>query len=134
MSKTITGERRRAIVEALKARDGGECWLCCRVMRKGKATIEHLLARSLGGTYDLENLVLCCGGCNRQLSNRPVADKWKMRRKIHHKAQEERLAQAARDRRKSLGIRPKAIRLKAADDSLASSKTRSCGALPAEAK
>jgi 5-methylcytosine-specific restriction endonuclease McrA len=102
MSRPITGERRRAIVDALKARDGGECWLCFRVIRKGKETLEHLLAQSLGGTYALENLVLCCGGCNRQLSNRPVADKWKMRRKREQKVLEARKAQAARDRRKSL--------------------------------
>jgi 5-methylcytosine-specific restriction endonuclease McrA len=104
MPRPITGERRRAIVGAIKARDGGECWLCFRVMRKGRETLEHLLAQSLGGTYALENLVLCCGGCNRQLSNRPVADKWKMRRKMERKVREARLAQAARDRRKARAV------------------------------
>lgn len=104
MSKMMTGERRRVLVEALKARDGGECRLCFRVMRKGKATIEHLLARSLGGTYDLDNLVLCCGGCNRQPATRPVADKWKMRDKRQRKVQAERLAQRERDRRRSLAL------------------------------
>lgn len=84
-SKAITGERRRQMVAVLKARDGNLCWLCFRAIRKGQETIEHLLARSLGGTYALDNLALCHPGCNRHLANRAVDDKWKMRRRRRKK-------------------------------------------------
>jgi hypothetical protein len=76
-------KRRRA---AIRARDGDNCWRCNRPMRFdgppncGKAaTIEHLLPLALGGTDDLDNLVLCHPGCNRHLGVHPPAHKERMR-------------------------------------------------------
>ena len=72
--------------EQVRARDGDDCWWCFRPMdfaataRKTQApTIEHLLPLSLGGTGRLDNLVLCHPGCNRQLGNRPRAEKERLR-------------------------------------------------------
>jgi hypothetical protein len=72
--------------DQIRARDGDKCWLCGGKLdfkaepNSSKApTREHLLAQSLGGTSDLANLVLCHPGCNKQLGNRRVAEKEKMR-------------------------------------------------------
>lgn len=75
-------------LDELRARDGDVCWLCAgrldfsAVPNSGKApTREHLVAVSRGGPDTLDNLVLCHPGCNKQLGNRPLADKLKMREK-----------------------------------------------------
>lgn len=85
-----TAKWKRARIELLKARDGLLCWLCNRHLLKGgkrknrQITIEHLVARSLGGGDDLANLALCHPGCNRHLADRPIEKKQKIREKIRH--------------------------------------------------
>jgi 5-methylcytosine-specific restriction endonuclease McrA len=78
--------RKRQRLAHLGARDGDDCWRCNRPMRFGgtpncgkAATIEHLTPLSLGGTWALDNLVLCHVGCNRDLGDRPRAQKERMR-------------------------------------------------------
>jgi hypothetical protein len=78
-----------SVVEQIRARDGDECWLCgfaldftAKGNNRKAPTKEHLLAQSLGGGDELSNLVLCHPGCNKQLGNRPVADKHKIRAKM----------------------------------------------------
>ena len=78
--------RKRARLQALRARDGDLCWRCNKPMRFeglpncGKAaTIEHRTARSQGGTWAMDNLVLCHVGCNRHLGDKPRAQKERMR-------------------------------------------------------
>lgn len=77
-------------VEQVRARDGDGCWLCTRPLdftavpnSKNAPTIEHLLAKSLGGGDQLANLVLCHKACNLHLADRPVAKKEEMRVKFH---------------------------------------------------
>lgn len=72
--------------DRLRIRDGDACWLCGETMdfeakpnTKKAPTKEHLQSISAGGTDALDNLVLCHPGCNRQLGDRPCADKEKMR-------------------------------------------------------
>ena len=79
-------EAKRARVQALRDRDGDTCWRCHRPMRFGSpfncgksATIEHKLPKSLGGTGQLDNLVLCHVGCNRHLGANPAEQKERMR-------------------------------------------------------
>ena len=84
-----TAKWKRARIELLKARDGLLCWLCNRHLLKGgkrknqQITIEHLVARSLGGGDNLENLALCHPGCNRQLADRSIEKKRQIRKKVH---------------------------------------------------
>lgn len=86
---TKTSKWKRARIELLKARDGLLCWMCNRHLLKGgkrknrQITIEHLVARSLGGGDDLENLALCHPGCNRQLADRSIEKKRQIREKVH---------------------------------------------------
>ncbi len=83
-----TAKWKRARIELLQARHGLLCWLCNRHLLKGgksknrQITIEHLVARSLGGGDNLENLALCHPGCNRHLADRPLEKKLKIREKI----------------------------------------------------
>ena len=75
-------------IDQLRARDGDLCWLCSGKLdfnaptnSKKAPTKEHLQAKSEGGSDKLDNLVLCHPGCNKQLGNRPKADKLKVRAK-----------------------------------------------------
>jgi 5-methylcytosine-specific restriction endonuclease McrA len=77
---------RRAKFAKLKEIHGDRCWRCNHPMRFeglpncGKAaTIEHLVPRSKGGTWALDNLRLCHVGCNRYLADRPPEQKERMR-------------------------------------------------------
>ena len=94
-------------LDRLRERDGDSCWLClgkldfAAVPNSKKApTKEHLIPRSDGGTDTLDNLVLCHPGCNKQLGNRPKADKLKMR----EKRQAARAAQLAKGSSKASAV------------------------------
>ena len=81
-------EKERRKFARVRERDGDNCWRCGHPMdftepRNGKrsATIEHKLAKALGGTSHLDNLVLCHVGCNRHLGANPPEQKERMRLK-----------------------------------------------------
>ena len=60
----LSVELRAKLRAALKERDGDGCSKCGR---KFVLTIHHVRPRSEGGTHDLENLVLLCNRCHRQV-------------------------------------------------------------------
>ena len=75
-------KRRRQV----RARDGDIWWRCGHPMRFGfphntrrSATIEHREAQANGGTWELENLVLCHKGCNKHLGTNTPEQKERMR-------------------------------------------------------
>jgi 5-methylcytosine-specific restriction endonuclease McrA len=74
--------------DLLRERDGDECWYCGQPCLEDetnpdmKPTVEHLLARHLGGTDNLDNLVLAHALCNRQVGHRTVEEKKAVRRYI----------------------------------------------------
>lgn len=79
--------------EQVRARDGESCWLCTRPFdfsatpnSKKAPTIEHLVAKSLGGGSELSNLVLTHPHCNRQLADKPLTKKLEIRAKVHANA------------------------------------------------
>lgn len=80
-------ERKRRLAVALRERDGDDCWRCHHPMvfagrhpnRGRAATIEHVMPLSKGGTWALDNLVLCHVGCNRHLGANDPAQKERMR-------------------------------------------------------
>ena len=92
MAQWKTAKWKRATVTKLIERDGPNCWLCTLPIlstpkKQGRrASIEHLIARSLNGSNSLDNLRLCHDSCNRHLGDRPVAKKWQMRAKWHKAA------------------------------------------------
>ena len=87
-----TAKWKRARMTEIVRRDGPNCWLCTLPIpklpkRPGKrASIEHLVARTLGGGNALANLVLCHDACNRHLGDRPIEQKLKIREKWHSTA------------------------------------------------
>lgn len=76
MSRRET-QRKKATVRFWKHHTGPmECFHCkCLVSREvsetspNKATVDHLVAISLGGTHDLSNMVLACFPCNNKRSD-----------------------------------------------------------------
>ncbi len=96
--------------DQIRARDGDACWLCngklsfaANAGEKRKATIEHLQPVSLGGGNDFDNLRLCHRGCNKQLGNRPRAEKEGLREKFQLAVvkNKEKIAKAAQASAKS---------------------------------
>ena|SRR5436190_11374430 len=88
----MSGPENISKVDRLRARDGVKCWLCDEPIdfdavpnSKKAPTFEHLIAQSRGGPTTVENLVLCHPGCNRQLGDRPLVDKIKMRERRRRK-------------------------------------------------
>jgi 5-methylcytosine-specific restriction endonuclease McrA len=79
---------KQQMVIRLKARDGENCWLCALRLKEGDITIEHLIPRSLGGTDEESNLVLCHRPCNRHLADRPLERKLQMRDRWHLQARQ----------------------------------------------
>lgn len=60
----------RRVVAAVIERDGGICQLCGQ---PGADTADHVLARALGGTDDLDNLQAAHGRCNRAKAGREAS-------------------------------------------------------------
>jgi 5-methylcytosine-specific restriction endonuclease McrA len=67
MGRTTAEQRKR-----VAARDGWRCRWCLRIIREApcpeeeRATLEHLLPKSQGGTWALSNLALACAPCNER--------------------------------------------------------------------
>ena len=85
--------KKRLRFDAVRARDGDDCWRCgYSMVFDGKpncgraATVEHVLPLSKGGSWGLDNLKLCHVGCNRHLANHDPAQKERMRNKRAHQA------------------------------------------------
>ncbi|HEX9830943.1 MAG TPA: HNH endonuclease [Thermodesulfobacteriota bacterium] len=51
-------------------RDGGICQYCGEKFPRPDLTIDHLVPRSLGGKSAWDNVVCCCGDCNRRKGGR----------------------------------------------------------------
>jgi len=51
-------------------RDDGRCCYCEKELTFQEATLDHVLAKSLGGKSTEENLVLSCAPCNLKKSNK----------------------------------------------------------------
>lgn len=61
--EAVTAEMKRAVFHL----DGGECVYCSAT---ALLEVDHVQAVSLGGTNELDNLVTCCGKCNKKKGNR----------------------------------------------------------------
>lgn len=53
----------------LLARDNHECQYCGEAFSAWDLTLDHVVPRSKGGPATWENLVACCGPCNRRKGN-----------------------------------------------------------------
>lgn len=72
-------ERKKKIYKSLVSRDGAFCFWCGDCFESiFDYTLDHLIPRSHGGTYELVNLVLACDRCNNQRANLPAGKFAKM--------------------------------------------------------
>ena len=77
-------KNRDAAKRALVRRDGPACFYCGRSRKNPLAmTIEHLHARSRGGSNGIENLRLADVLCNKLAGRLSVAAKLELRAKWH---------------------------------------------------
>jgi 5-methylcytosine-specific restriction endonuclease McrA len=69
---------RRLLLVAVSRRDGTLCHYCqvpTILTRDGhprRRTLDHVIPQALGGTDEMENLVLCCSSCNSRKGVRRV--------------------------------------------------------------
>lgn len=68
------------IMERLALRDGNQCFFCEKDPEEcGPLTKEHFLARTHGGTDNINNLILACRDCNTEAAALPVTEKMRLR-------------------------------------------------------
>lgn len=73
MRRKLSAAKRKAVI----LRDGFQCYLCDRQVvdiagpggRANRLTIDHVIPVSAGGSNDLDNLRVCCKGCNTDKGN-----------------------------------------------------------------
>jgi 5-methylcytosine-specific restriction endonuclease McrA len=62
--------RSNSNIKTLLERDGNICFICKKEFaRRGDITVDHIIARSNGGTHDIWNLQLAHQKCNIEKSN-----------------------------------------------------------------
>lgn len=54
----------------LYVRDGYQCGYCGHKFHGDELTLDHIIPRSKGGGNSWENLISCCGPCNRKKADR----------------------------------------------------------------
>lgn len=65
-SSTLFRIQRRARIRLLWEEQHGFCWYCARYVRSRDATLDHVIPQSIGGTDDMQNLVMACAPCNNK--------------------------------------------------------------------
>ena len=61
---------KRWILNTLINRDGNDCYLCLeKIINKKDMTIDHLVAKSKGGSDDITNLRIAHEKCNQDKKN-----------------------------------------------------------------
>jgi len=68
-STPILARRQQETIARLIARDGPSCYLCRRTLDRSQYHIEHIIARSQGGTNEDANLAVSCVPCNIRKSD-----------------------------------------------------------------
>jgi hypothetical protein len=71
--QTIGGVKRAKLVALLVERDGPNCKYCSVQLTQPTTTIDHVHPASLGGSDDIDNLVLACRPCNSRKGDRLLA-------------------------------------------------------------
>ena len=62
-------------IDRLLFAQGGQCFFCKKVLPKGEASVEHLLASSLAGANSDDNCVVCCKSLNSLLGSMTLKEK-----------------------------------------------------------
>lgn len=51
---------------------GGKCFYCSQGIAEGQMTIDHAEPQAIGGTDNIQNLIVSCQPCNRSKNNRAI--------------------------------------------------------------
>ena len=62
-------------IDRLIFAQGGLCFFCKQPLKKGEASVEHLLASANGGSNNDENCVVCCKAVNALLGSMSLKEK-----------------------------------------------------------
>ena len=62
-------------IDRLIFAQGGLCFFCKQPLKKGEASVEHLLASANGGSNNDENCVVCCKAVNTLLGSMSLKEK-----------------------------------------------------------
>jgi 5-methylcytosine-specific restriction endonuclease McrA len=65
MGKCLTGLRNLVWFKKYGTVKKVACYICGKLLTFKESTLEHILARGLGGKNNLENLDIACENCNR---------------------------------------------------------------------
>lgn len=66
-------------------RDDWKCGYCLEPVSGKTATVDHVIPVSKGGKSTYDNLVTCCGSCNRKKGDTPLVQLEQQGWKLHHK-------------------------------------------------
>lgn len=80
MSRAVAKNYHKAKIRLI-FRDGYECCYCGKRFGGVDLTVEHFLSKASGGNDSMDNLVLACEPCNKEVDCLPIANKLKIRDK-----------------------------------------------------
>jgi 5-methylcytosine-specific restriction endonuclease McrA len=72
--RRIPMKRQEVTRRGILARDQHTCQYCQAEMAAAKLTLDHVIPKSRGGGNTWENLVACCGPCNRKKGSRTPSE------------------------------------------------------------
>ena len=67
-------KKQRLIEESIQKFGVIKCYYCDRSLHAKHVTIDHILPRSYGGSWDQTNLVIACETCNKIKGNKLLPD------------------------------------------------------------
>jgi 5-methylcytosine-specific restriction endonuclease McrA len=86
--KRFAAIRRAVVGDKLAQVHGWACWYCREPLRRSAKRgdpdmweLDHIVARTKGGTSRFDNLALACVQCNRAKQNLTLADFWRWLKK-----------------------------------------------------
>ena len=65
---------RRLMVDILHEKEGGVCGGCGETFQARNMELDHIVAKSSGGSYCIDNRQVLCGACNREKGKMPMAE------------------------------------------------------------
>jgi hypothetical protein len=60
--------------ESWRSRPSAKCYWCSKRFKVSQCHTDHILALSIGGLHEIENLCVSCSDCNVAKSNKPLSE------------------------------------------------------------
>ncbi len=72
---------RRLMVDILHEEEGGVCGGCGATFPARNMELDHIVPKSSGGSYCIDNRQVLCGACNREKGKKPMREFLKKKRR-----------------------------------------------------